>query len=554
MNGASPQKICGTQISNDEGDPPLGQIDLAYGLELSVNTVYYRLACETGAGADPPRWRTPPASRTRSRSPTRASNKPTAQITLGAGGYEVHVIDQATGYATFAAQGERADPYFVQQVTDSDGNELLHREGQDQPGLHRGHRRRHDLRDAAGGRERHRDAGQAGRPPDGRQDRHHRATTPTPGSPASPRSWPPRCGSGRPSGAPLKGVLGSVNGVYGGTIPAKIFKAFMDAALEGQPVQALPAAGQRRVDRLRPSSDADRRRPRRRRRRPPSATVPAGDAAAGRADRGLADADRVAHPRADSDADRRAADRRSSRARQRRRATEQPGRRRAGGRSLASIASWSAQQSPVGTTSRCSRRTTTRWLRGPSRPSVAHPAGTRGSASGGSGRPLRVLLALTLLTSLLGLAQKAPCRDASSWVNQHQYTHACYSDVLALYSAEGLSRGQVALLRAPGRVPRRHRRGDAGVVAAGARDHHAAPGPADRRPRSATPRRTARVKARRQDQRLAYVAVARPQPALLRRDLAAADDLRAGRHRDDRQAVAGDGTGTRRCSPSRPGC
>jgi uncharacterized membrane protein len=56
--------------------------------------------------------------------------------------------------------------------------------------------------------------------------------------------------------------------------------------------------------------------------------------------------------------------------------------------------------------------------------------------------PVRVLLALTLLTALLGFAQKAPCRDGSSWVNEHQYTHACYTDVVALYGAEGLSDGK----------------------------------------------------------------------------------------------------------------
>ena len=54
----------------------------------------------------------------------------------------------------------------------------------------------------------------------------------------------------------------------------------------------------------------------------------------------------------------------------------------------------------------------------------------------------RVLLALTLLTSLLGFLQKAPCRDGSTWVHEHQYTRACYTDVVALYSAEGLSSGQ----------------------------------------------------------------------------------------------------------------
>jgi uncharacterized membrane protein len=56
--------------------------------------------------------------------------------------------------------------------------------------------------------------------------------------------------------------------------------------------------------------------------------------------------------------------------------------------------------------------------------------------------PMRVLLALTMLTSLLGFAQKAPCRDGSTWVHEYQYTRACYTDVVALYSAEGLSNGE----------------------------------------------------------------------------------------------------------------
>ena len=56
--------------------------------------------------------------------------------------------------------------------------------------------------------------------------------------------------------------------------------------------------------------------------------------------------------------------------------------------------------------------------------------------------PVRVLVVLTLLTSVFGYAQKLPCRDGSNWVNEYQYTRACYTDVVALYGAEGLSAGQ----------------------------------------------------------------------------------------------------------------
>lgn len=52
--------------------------------------------------------------------------------------------------------------------------------------------------------------------------------------------------------------------------------------------------------------------------------------------------------------------------------------------------------------------------------------------------PLRVLVALTLLTCTLGFLQKAPCRT-HPWAHEYQYTHLCYTDVFALYFAEGLS-------------------------------------------------------------------------------------------------------------------
>ena len=67
--------------------------------------------------------------------------------------------------------------------------------------------------------------------------------------------------------------------------------------------------------------------------------------------------------------------------------------------------------------------------------------------------PVRVLLALTVLTCALGWAQKAPCRDGSNWVHEYQYTRACYSDVVALYSAEGLSDGKRPYLDQPVEYP-----------------------------------------------------------------------------------------------------
>ncbi|MBV9293399.1 MAG: DUF2029 domain-containing protein [Frankiales bacterium] len=56
--------------------------------------------------------------------------------------------------------------------------------------------------------------------------------------------------------------------------------------------------------------------------------------------------------------------------------------------------------------------------------------------------PLRVLLMLTVLTSVLGFLAKAPCRT-HSWSdgNDYQYTRLCYTDVYALYFSEHLGSG-----------------------------------------------------------------------------------------------------------------
>jgi uncharacterized membrane protein len=53
-----------------------------------------------------------------------------------------------------------------------------------------------------------------------------------------------------------------------------------------------------------------------------------------------------------------------------------------------------------------------------------------------------IVLGLTMLTLALHFVQKSPCRDGA-WSDYEQYTKFCYTDVLALYYAEGLSDGAV---------------------------------------------------------------------------------------------------------------
>jgi uncharacterized membrane protein len=54
----------------------------------------------------------------------------------------------------------------------------------------------------------------------------------------------------------------------------------------------------------------------------------------------------------------------------------------------------------------------------------------------------RIILALTCLTLALSWVQKSPCQTGD-WQKNVQYTRFCYTDVLALYYAEGLNEGKV---------------------------------------------------------------------------------------------------------------
>jgi uncharacterized membrane protein len=56
--------------------------------------------------------------------------------------------------------------------------------------------------------------------------------------------------------------------------------------------------------------------------------------------------------------------------------------------------------------------------------------------------PLRIVMALTCFTLLLGFAQKSPCASGQ-WTGNKQYTHMCYSDIVPLWSDERLDVGAV---------------------------------------------------------------------------------------------------------------
>ena len=71
--------------------------------------------------------------------------------------------------------------------------------------------------------------------------------------------------------------------------------------------------------------------------------------------------------------------------------------------------------------------------------------------------PLRVLLALTVVSLALAWLQKSPCQDGA-WTAGRQYTHFCYSDVIPLYYTERLNEGAVPYAEHPVEYPGAHRR------------------------------------------------------------------------------------------------
>lgn len=66
--------------------------------------------------------------------------------------------------------------------------------------------------------------------------------------------------------------------------------------------------------------------------------------------------------------------------------------------------------------------------------------------------PVRVLVALTMVTFSLGFGMKYPCQ-AHGWANHYQYTRLCYSDVYALYFSEGIVDHKVPYVDSPVEYP-----------------------------------------------------------------------------------------------------
>ncbi len=78
---------------------------------------------------------------------------------------------------------------------------------------------------------------------------------------------------------------------------------------------------------------------------------------------------------------------------------------------------------------------------------IGGPVGTHANLNRRFWTPLRIVLALTCVALAFCWVQKSPCQEGTwNGFTHFQYETACYTDVFALYGAEGLSNGEVPYL------------------------------------------------------------------------------------------------------------
>jgi len=227
FNGRSPQTIAGQKYVNDAGEQ-FGNIDLVTATAHSVNTVYVQLGEKVGVQKviDAAHAAGLPSS-------TKLSTN--GSMLLGSD--STHPIDEAAAYATFAAKGVYAAPYVVQSVTDAGGKVLYQAKEQKRQAFSPGvaadvdYAMQQVINSGTG------TSAKIGRPAAGK-------TGTTSGNVSAWfTGFTPQLSAAvtmfRDNNAPLAGI-GGYSQIYGGTLPAKMWAAFMKAALAHQKVVPFP--------------------------------------------------------------------------------------------------------------------------------------------------------------------------------------------------------------------------------------------------------------------------------------------------------------------------
>ncbi|MCU1677596.1 MAG: glycosyl transferase, family 51 [Frankiales bacterium] len=239
FNGPNETKLAdGTPVHNDAEGETCSNCTLLEALARSINTIYEPLAELVGPKA------------VADQAYALGIPQDTVQLddngftgpSIALGTYDVHVIDMARAYATFAANGVRADPFLVETVKDARGKTLYKAAPKTDEVLDTGVAA--DVTAAlqavvtsgtgtaaklAGGRPAAGKTGTTG----GSKDAWFVGFTP---------QLATAVGVGNIDNTTTIGQLPNYpKGLYGGTLPAMTFKAYMDGALQGQPIMNFPA-------------------------------------------------------------------------------------------------------------------------------------------------------------------------------------------------------------------------------------------------------------------------------------------------------------------------
>lgn len=233
-NGDSPQIFDDLgkpyEVSN-YGDEGWGQIDLLQATKHSVNTVFVPLGQFAGLEkvVDVAR---------RAGIPESIAMVPSPSVVLGVA--SPHVIDVASAYATFAAQGIYSKPYLIASVTGPNKGVLYEGESQTQEVFSKDvmadltYALKATINGGTGAA-----ALKLGRPAAGK--------TGTSQSNASAwfSAYTPQLAASvalfRDSASESLNGIGGLTSVTGGTFPARIWTAFMKGALKGEPIMSFPA-------------------------------------------------------------------------------------------------------------------------------------------------------------------------------------------------------------------------------------------------------------------------------------------------------------------------
>jgi len=234
LDGNSPKDFPGREdpVRNYDGKD-YGQVDLVTATQSSVNTAYFELGLEVG-----PADVAETARAAGIKDVPLAGDDGSVNGSIALGSYEVHVLDQAVGFATFANKGIPAEAFLIRSVQDGEGDMVY--EAQPTTGLPAFSE---DV--AADATVAMQAVVQSGTARNARLAGNRPAAGKTGTSSLAVDAWfvgyTPQLstavwlGYGDPKTIEIDGVEAS-----GGGFSAKIWKAYTDVALKGEPVLAFP--------------------------------------------------------------------------------------------------------------------------------------------------------------------------------------------------------------------------------------------------------------------------------------------------------------------------